>query len=84
MSGMEEKCEEEGVSRFSVEKSLSHILKNFVVEPFVFRKILVWQKIMDKRAVSHFSVGKFLSHTAAKLCGGTLLCFRKCLVCKKF
>ena len=38
-SGMEELYEEEGVSRFSVKIFLTHIAKNFVVEPFVFTKL---------------------------------------------
>ena len=61
---MEEKCEEEAVSRFSVEKFLSHILKNFVVEPFVFTKFLVWYKIFKRRGMSRFSVVNFLPHSA--------------------
>ena len=63
-SGMEEMYEEEGVSRFSVKIFLSHITKNFVVEPFVFTKFLVWYKIFNRRGISRFSVGNVLPHSA--------------------
>ena len=62
-SGMEEMYEEEGVSRFSVKIFLSHITKNFVVEPFVFTKFLVWYKIFKRRGMSRFSVVNFLPHS---------------------
>ena len=39
-----------------------------------FRKIPVAKKVMDKRDVSRFSVGNFLSYSAEKFRRGTLLC----------
>ena len=48
----------------SVKIFLSHITKNFVVEPFVFTKFLVWYKNFNRRGISRFSVGNFLPHSA--------------------
>ena len=39
---------------------------------------------MPKRRISRFSVENLLSHSTKKLCRGTLLCFTKFLVSKKF
>ena len=39
-----------------------------------FRKIPLAKKIMDKRGVSRFSVGNFLSYSAKNFHRGTLLC----------
>ena len=39
------------------------------------RKFPVAKKIMDKRGVLGFSVGKILSYGAEKFRSGTLLCF---------
>ena len=38
---------------------------------------------MEKKGVSHFSVGNFLSHVAEEHLGRTLLCFKKFLVRKQ-
>ena len=39
---------------------------------------------MPKRGISRFSIENFLSHSTEKLPSGTLLCFTKFLVSKKF
>ena len=54
--------------------------------PFVFQKISGMEKIMDKRGggITFFSAEFFLSHSAEKHRGGTLLCFRNVLVSKIF
>ena len=39
-----------------------------------FSKVPVAKKILDKREVSRFSIGKFLSYSAKIFRRGTLLC----------
>ena len=66
-----------GISRFSIENSLSHSTEKLRRGTLLsFTKFLVSKKFMDKRGggVSRFSVKNFLSHSAEKFRRGTLQC----------
>ena len=58
--------------------------KNFAEEPVCFRKFRSSKNFMPKRGISRFSIENLLSHSTEKLRRGTLLCFTKFLVPKKF
>ena len=76
---------ERGVSRFSVENSLSHSTEKFRWGTLrCIRKFRVTKNFMQKKGISLNSVEKFLSHSADKTRRRTLLCFDRILVLKSF
>ena len=58
--------------------------KIFVGEPFSVSLISGIEKLMPVRGISRFSIENLLSHSTKKLRRGTLLCFTKFRVAKKF
>ncbi len=49
-----------------------------------FQKYRVSKNFMPMRGISHFSIEKLLSNSTEKLRRGTLQCFKKFVVSKKF
>ena len=54
------------------------------MKPLVFHIFRVMKKFIHKRDMSRFCSENFLFLSTEKFLSGTLLCFRKFLVCKKF
>ena len=72
------------VSRLLLKISCLTLPKIFVGEPFSVSLISGIKNFMPMRGKSRFTIEKMLSHGPEKLRGGSLLCFTKFLVSKKF
>ena len=72
------------VSRLLSKISCLTLPKIFVGEPFSVSLISGIKNFMPMRGKSRFTIEKMLSHGPEKLRGGSLLCFTKFLVSKKF
>ena len=76
-------AEKDEVSRFPLEKMLSHITENLGKETLrCFKKFRVSKSFVHKCGVSQFSVDYFLSHSTGEFRKENLLCFRNLLIPK--
>ena len=75
-----------GYHDFPLKNFCLTVAKNFVGEPFCVSENFWYRKMLGIREgrVSRFSVNIVLSHSTERLRRGTLLCFTKFLVSKKF
>ena len=74
-----------GYHDFPLENFRLTVPKNFAEEPVCVSENFGYRKnFMPKRGISRFSIENLLSHSTEKLRRGTLLCFTKILVSKKF